>query len=314
MPAIVCVQRQVAKTIPTDEDLIITDRNALGNKVGSITNRITSMLEVQSKFSPDSLEYKILEYRIMCGQLFQQNEIDKLKGIVAEPMPTHWYSFAACDKDKFQQSICADKKPYFMTYVYADYRKKYLDYVAASNKNAKERFGVDIQEIQVAKRKSKEKAQFLDYYTRKSPFGMTDCSINKICYYIEREFAGYVTQVKQANTFNYSYLKTAYEYSNEIFEQCKQLALEYTASMKAYKDTLAHKKTKLSSDAIQFKTKNALKAYYKREVCKICPDANIRMNIFLDLNFGHKIPDQFMWDCVGDLIIERIKELQHDNS
>ena len=56
----------------------------------------------------------------------------KIKGIVAKPMPSYWYSVAACnslegvsdEEKKFLKSICVNKKPYFMTYVYDDYRSQ----------------------------------------------------------------------------------------------------------------------------------------------------------------------------------------------
>jgi len=77
LPPIICIQRNVEKIIPTEEDIINVCRNGMGNKVGVITNRATAMMEVQSKFAPDSKEYQELEYRIATMQLYQQNEIDK---------------------------------------------------------------------------------------------------------------------------------------------------------------------------------------------------------------------------------------------
>lgn len=50
--------------------------NSFGNAVGAVTNKITSMFEVQANFPKDSREYRILDYRIKCGQLYQQNSID----------------------------------------------------------------------------------------------------------------------------------------------------------------------------------------------------------------------------------------------
>lgn len=47
------------------------------------------MIERQASFHPDSEEYKLLDYRIKCGQHFQQNAIDKAKGIIAKPMPKY---------------------------------------------------------------------------------------------------------------------------------------------------------------------------------------------------------------------------------
>ena len=60
----------------TEEAVKVTNKNGMGNKVGVITNRVTAMMEVQARFKPDSREYKELEYRISCGQLYQQDELD----------------------------------------------------------------------------------------------------------------------------------------------------------------------------------------------------------------------------------------------
>ena len=74
-PALMCVQRKAPKKIVTEEDFIRANIDSFGDDIGKTTNRITAMFEVQSKFSEDSEEYRILDYRIKCGQLFQQNAI-----------------------------------------------------------------------------------------------------------------------------------------------------------------------------------------------------------------------------------------------
>lgn len=76
LPAIECEQENTKKIIIDEKAIKITNKNGMGNQVGTITNRVTSMLEVQSRFDKDSDEYKELSYRICCGQLYQQNEID----------------------------------------------------------------------------------------------------------------------------------------------------------------------------------------------------------------------------------------------
>ena len=52
-----------------------TNKNGMGNQVGQITNRVTSMIEVLSRFEEGSNEYNDLLYRIECGQLHQQDEL-----------------------------------------------------------------------------------------------------------------------------------------------------------------------------------------------------------------------------------------------
>ncbi|MBS6715032.1 MAG: hypothetical protein KH231_06115 [Dialister sp.] len=75
-PTIMCVQRKAKKIVPTEDDIIQANKLAFNDDIGIITNHVTSMFDVQAKFPPESKEYKTLEYRIMCGQLYQQNSID----------------------------------------------------------------------------------------------------------------------------------------------------------------------------------------------------------------------------------------------
>lgn len=76
LPTIICLQKKALKVIPTEYDIIEANKLAFNDDIGTITNRVTSMFELQAGFDKDSAEYKELEYRIMCGQLFQQNAID----------------------------------------------------------------------------------------------------------------------------------------------------------------------------------------------------------------------------------------------
>lgn len=71
-----CMQRKAEKIIPTESDMVKANKLAFGDEIGTTTNRITAMIERQSMFSSDSEEYKALDYRIKCGQHFQQNSID----------------------------------------------------------------------------------------------------------------------------------------------------------------------------------------------------------------------------------------------
>ena len=73
LPAIMCVQRRANKVLVTEDDAVSANIASFGDEIGKTTNWITSMFEVQSHFEKDSEEYKTLEYRIMAGQLFQQN-------------------------------------------------------------------------------------------------------------------------------------------------------------------------------------------------------------------------------------------------
>ena len=75
-PTIMCAQRRAEKCIPVEEDFIRSNIDSFGNEIGQTTNYITSMYEVMARYDPGSKEYATLDYRIKCGQLFQQNAID----------------------------------------------------------------------------------------------------------------------------------------------------------------------------------------------------------------------------------------------
>ena len=147
LPAIECVQRNTSKVVVTEKEVLKTNKNGMGNQVGTITNYVTSMMEVQSHFEKGSKEYKELEYRIECGQLYQQNELDKIKGIVAKPMPSNWYNMGACADDRYKQSICAYRKPYFMIYIYDETKRDYKKYIKESNDKCKLIYNCSIQDL-----------------------------------------------------------------------------------------------------------------------------------------------------------------------
>jgi hypothetical protein len=77
LPTIFCGQKSATKIEPSEDDLVRSNIASFGDDIGRITNYITSMYDVQAQFDPDSEEYKVLDYRIKCGQFAQQNAIRK---------------------------------------------------------------------------------------------------------------------------------------------------------------------------------------------------------------------------------------------
>lgn len=309
LPPIICIQRNVEKIVPTEKDIIRVNRNGMGNKVGVITNRVTAMMEVQSHFKPDSREYKELDYRIATGQLYQQNEIDKLKGIVAKPMPKYWYNYKACEGDKFLQSICVEKKPYFMTYVYDDYRRKLDNYIREAEIDALSQYKTDLNVLLNQINHTKKEAKFLEYYHAKYPFGDSDCAMNRICHYIENQFVACVINLKKDSKFDYTFLKTGVEYSNEHKEQLINLENEFQQINQRIKGYVNYDVNSTKEDTIE--SKKQLRRYIRYEARQICPDKEERTEILLDLHYHNKCNSQFFWDCVGDNIVERLEKMTY---
>ena len=293
LPAVMCIQHNAEKVIPTEEDILKSNWNGMGNQVGTITNRITTMMEVQSHFAKGSDEYIELQRRIEAGQHFQQLELDKIKGILAEPMPKYWYDIHKCEDD-FQRSICANKKPYFMIYVYDDYKARYNKYLKESEKTQHITYGDAVN----------PDAEFLEYKESRNPFGMGPCAMNRICWHVEKQFKGIVSKVKKASTFDYALLKCNASYSSELKDKMQQLANEYSV---AVHENLRN--TDYMSREQGNNNRKLVQRYYRQEAERLVPNDEQRYDMILDLYYGNSINRQFCWDVIGEMIVERVKNL-----
>ena len=194
-----CMQRKAEKIIPTEKDMVQANKLAFGDEIGTTTNRITSMIERQALFDKDSEEYKVLDYRIKCGQHFQQNSIDKAKGIIAKPMPKYWYDKSSCnklpsdtDEQKHFKELClkivAENKPYFMKYVYPDLMAKYNKYLKDTNSKCIREFKMSMIDLINKPNKTIPEKDFIEYYKKLMPVGDNPCTINRIAWLFENTF------------------------------------------------------------------------------------------------------------------------------
>ena len=305
LPAIECVQRNTSKVVVTEKEVLKTNKNGMGNQVGTITNYVTSMMEVQSHFEKGSKEYKELEYRIECGQLYQQNELDKIKGIVAKPMPSNWYNMGACADDRYKQSICAYRKPYFMIYIYDETKRDYKKYIKESNDKCKLIYNCSIQDLYDNKDNlTEEQQEFLFWYEFKMPVGTGNCSMNKICRYVESQLDGYKSQLHRNSNFDYNELKVKRRCTEEHRQALRELEQEYRECVREYKAQKHFDKGESNKD------RKFLYKKFHEEAMEICPNDDERLNIILDITYGYNGNKQFCWDTIGDLICKRLEEIE----
>lgn len=320
LPAIMCVQRRAAKKIVAEEDLIEANINSFGSDIGQTTNRITSMFEVRSKFPVGSKEYDILDYRIKCGQLYQQNSIDKAKGIIAKPMPEEWYERCAVrDMDvstpegreihDLYLRILADKKPYFMIYIYPNLMKQYNTYIKNTNRKCLREFGITVDELQSKKHKTADEESFIKHYTYRMPVGTGDCVMNKICRKIENEFDGYLRLSNDSSNFNYEIMKHNGDYCSAQYNDILSLYDEYCKRVQDHVQYVAFERIDEEENRI---LRAIMVDEFKRACITACSDSKQLCNIILDICYSKSSSKQFAWDICGDEIIENLL-LKHDN-
>lgn len=311
LPTIMCVQRKAKKMIPTEENIIRANIASFGNEIGQVTNRTTSMYEVRTKFRPGTKEYETLTYRIMCGQLIQQNVIDKTKGIVAKPMPKTWYDRHAIGKieddeeREFYRSIVADRKPYFMRYIYPDLKKQYNTYIKNTDKNAMREFGMSVEELKEVPYRdlTERQKEFLHYYSIRMPVGMGDCVMNRICRRFEEEFDGVIGRAAKTSSFDYRILRNDSEYTDQMYRAVKHLYDEFNSKMEQYKIFAYYER----ADRDEFRnTSGAMLLQFERDCTEACPNEDQLCNILLDLCYSRSKSKQFVWSVCGETIIRTL--------
>ena len=313
-PAIVCEQKKAPSRIPTEQDVIQSNIDSFGNEIGRITNYVTSMYEVASRFDEDSVEYKELQYRIMCGQLIQQDAIDAAKGIIAKPMPIEWHdSFAVGrmedgEKKELYRRIVADRKPYFMKYIYDSLAHQYKEYRKKVDMNAYRQFGMNIDEMLALEEIELSEAQktFLEYYEKLMPVGDGDCIMNKICHRFESEFDNKKNSFwHNAEQFDYSSLIGDSEYTTYQRDKILVLFNEYKDRVSRY---MKIANAQGEDDESRVQALATIKQEFIAECQKMCPNEQTLYNIIIDVA-GHKNETKkFVWDMCGDTIIDNLLE------
>lgn len=334
VPPIICLQKAAEKKCPTEEDLYRANINGFGDDIGRITNYITTMVELMAKFDKDSREYETLNYRVTCGQQFQQNAIDKTKGIICKPMPKSWYDFNECkyyeediiDKDtgeirkekdseetirdkKFLQTIVANKKPYFMCYIYPSLMREYTTYMNKANAKSMRLFRLTLDELRNKGNKSDLEIEFINKLNNKMPVGMSPSTVNRIAWEIEKEFKGVVNSAI-FDDFDYSILKSDHQYSINDYNIIKRIYKSYIAKLTEYSQM---SKTEKIDKTESMERRKQLKDMVKIEAIKQCPNEYELANILVDLCYGCNHNKQFAWDISGDVFVRNLLKRNNNN-
>ena len=311
-PTLMCLQDSVEKKYPTEDDYIKSDINGFGDSIGSVTNKATNMISLREQFSQDSEEYKRLTYRISTMMNYQQNAIDRIKGVVARPVPKEWLNprmFRIGDDDteeiirdkQINANIAAEIKPWFFIYRYSQLKSELDKYMKSVKSNCKIRFGKSLDDLYSSEDKSEEEKAFIYHYEKYLPVSRAPGTMNRICWRIEEEFK--VTDVLPSVEFDRSILKNDTEYTQEEYDSIKQLYDEYNKGMQLF--LKKQKQNDLGDDEVGFDIVH-LKDVFIDECSKICPNVEILSNIVVDLCYTSNKNKTFAWDVVGEQLFQNV--------
>lgn len=309
---IMCVQRSAQKTIPTEDDLIASNIAGFGDDIGRTTNFVTSMYDVMAGYTEDSIEYQTLEYRIQSGQLYQQNCIDKIKGISCNPMPRSWYDPHVRPKGcadeivELYASIAADKKPYFMRYIYPALMSDYNTFIKKTTLKCLMEFGLTVEELLAVSddQKTEEQKQFIKYYYDRLPVSVGDCVMNRICRRVEMFFEKQIRPKMSNDSFDYSFMKSGREYTDTQYYAILKLYNEHKEALQDYRRDAASRR---SADKTENEARrNSLARLFRSRCYTVCSEESVLCDIILDVCYKHEGTKQFAWDICGRAIFKNL--------
>lgn len=323
LPALRCIQRNAEKSVITEEKLVESNLQGFGSQIGQITNRCTAITSLMANFAKDSEEYKILKYRTQCFQNGQQNEIDKAKGIVTEPLPKSWWeqkenrirdddSPDEIERKQMYAKLCASKKPYFFAYNYSSLKIEYDSFIKNARSNAISIYKKDldklIYEYEAGQLVDEGEIKFMQNFHHKLPLDRSKSTMNRICWAIENEFDG--VDLFADVEFDYSILKNNdVKYDAKTYDLVKHVCNSYKPSvLLAKKNVATQYDSEIEEDwqSVDIILQNLVQCLYEN-----CPDEEALCEILIDLCYGGSVSKQILWKACGNVIINRLLKL-HD--
>lgn len=232
-------------------------------------------------------------------------------------MPKEWHDRHAASKigDErtrvLYKSIVADKKPYFMRYIYPSLMKQYNTYIKNTDKNALREFQLTISEMtsKPYDELTDRQKEFLRYYEQKMPVGTGNCVMNKICRRFESEFDGYIGKFNKERSFDYSIMSSGSSYTSTQYYSVKRLYDWYNKRLQNYMifaDYERVDKAESSNQAL------IMRDEFIKECEKQCPNSEALCDIILDICYTRNSTRRFAWSVCGDTIIHNL--LSHNNN
>ena len=319
LPALRCIQHNAKKEVVTEENLIQSNLNGFGSKIGQITNRCTAMTSLMANYSEDDEEYKILKYRTQCMQAVQQAEIDKAKGIKTYPMQKSWYILSECqqkdeytdeynDKMRFYEKICAHKKPYFFGYNYPSLMKEYRETTNRAITNARQKFRMELDEMLWAYENNEslpiEQKIFVERFLHSLKLDSSKSTCNLICWEIESIFDG-KTGFTANKTDLYSLARSNEEYSPPLLDKIVKLCKK-SEQKRAIKCAIGFL---LNNQDFEYDEEYSNVDYDITDILsEVCNNEEQLCDLMLDYCYKYYGNKEILWNVCGETIFKRLAQ------
>lgn len=226
-------------------------------------------------------------------------------------MPRYWHDRFSASKlgteedAEFNRTIAAEKKPYFMRYIYPDLMKKFNTFDKNTNRNSLREFEMTVNELLSMDhdKMTDRQKEFVKFYYYRMPVSFNNGVMNRICKRFEKEFDGYIGRHNAEVDFDYRIMRGDAEYTQRQYTQIKKLYEEYNRRIRNYEIISDSERTDKSS------AQNAIYVMneeFKKDCLAICPNSKSLCNIILDICYTKSSTKRFAWSMCGSDIIDNI--------
>lgn len=231
-------------------------------------------------------------------------------------MPKTWHDHRSIQQIENERrralyrSIAADRKPYFMRYIYPALMRQYNTYIKNTDRNALREFGKTVSELRQmrAKERSERETEFLKYYDRRMPVGTAQCVMNRICRKFEAAFDGYLGRHSSSVRFDHRVLGGDAEFTPRQFAAIRKLLEDYNRRLSSYTVFADYERV----DGYDASAALALmNAEFRRECDVVCPNGSALSSILLELCYGRGATKRFVWSICGPELIQNLLS-KHD--
>ena len=238
-------------------------------------------------------------------------------------MPRHWYDYRAANalpdnptpediaRRDFNLRILADRKPYFMRYVYPAVMKDYNTYMKQTEDKCFTLFGKLPQELSADEARGEDADELLYYYNRKMPVSTNGCLMNRICLYFEDRFGLKLRRKIAESSFDYSILKSGKEYKSSQKAAIAKLYTEHKRRMREHLARENHLAWAYSKEGWEDRneSRSAFVREFYRSALALCSNSRQLCEIALDICYLREGSKHFVWDvCYADILLNLLEK------